>query len=452
MVIKINSISKHQHKNPIIDKISTSIIKQPKHKYLYSKAVIIIAVILSFANSCITTYDTINNRNFADQYNPGNHQMHPEYSIYKKSDNDIRLYFRFFPRELAYMINEEDSIPHARASLFFRITNSYNSIEIIDSLTSSFNLKGKPRSHFLGYVPLKLPNEGKYIVEVFLTDNNVQQSVSTVIEYNHLSSNNSSSFMLLSQYGNPIFYSHFSTEDTFRVRSEAFNTKQMRVSYYKPDTILPLPPDIQKNNQIELAPIDTSWIVENPDTTLFHFNKEGIYYFSNSETINGKSFTCFNDHYPYVKTPNLLLKSLNYLCTYKEMEQLKLIKNEKQAVDTFWMQTTNDLDKSRELIRVYYNRVQLANYYFSNFKEGWLTDRGMIYIVCGAPNIIRKTDEGEYWVYGKSANESTNFFFYRDYHPLFGSILVLDRSDLYSRMWFNAVTSWRDGRVFSLNP
>ena len=152
------------------------------------------------------------------------------------------------------MTNENDSLPQARATLFFRVTNSYTSIEIIDSLTKPFNFKGNPRSHFLGYVPLNLPTEGHYIIEAFLTDNNVDNTVSSVIEYDNYQTSNSNSFMFMSQYGNPIFYSYFTTKDTFRVRSEAYNTKQINISYYKPDTELPLPPDIQQNNTIELTP------------------------------------------------------------------------------------------------------------------------------------------------------------------------------------------------------
>jgi len=409
-------------------------------------------VFFGLFNSCITVYDTINNRNFAGQYNPGEHQMHPEYSIYMKSANEVRLYFRFFPKELAYIIAEGDSVPRSRAGLFFRITDRYNSTEIIDSLTSNFSFQGNPRPHFLGYVPINLPSEGKYIIEVFLTDLNVQQTVSTVIEYNNSYLGGTGSFMFLSQYGNPLFYPHFSVVDTFRVRAEMFNTKQLRISYYKPDTELPVPPDINQTILLEPKPVDSSWIVENPDTTLFNFNKEGIYYFSNRDGIFGKPFTCFNEFYPYIKAPDELFKPLAYLCTEKEMRKYRSYSSVKQAVDTFWLQATNDLDKSRELIRIYYNRVQLANYYFTDYKEGWLTDRGMIYVICGAPAIIRKSDEGEYWVYGKGANDATKFFFYRENHPLFGTAHILDRSDLYSRMWYNAISTWRDGRVFSLNP
>ncbi len=124
----------------------------------------------------------------------------------------------------------------------------------------------------------------------------------------------------------------------------------------------------------------------------------------------------------------------------------------KEAVDTFWLTRTNDTDKARELIRIYYNRVQLSNYYFTDYKEGWLTDRGMIYIICGAPAIIQENESGEYWIYGKGTNDAMRFYFYREIHPIFGRTYILDRSDLYARMWFNAISTWRDGRVFSLNP
>ena len=418
-------------------------------------AIIRLFVFLSFlvlGNSCITVYDTINNRNFADQYNPAERQMHPEYSIYLKSSDEVRLYFRLFPKEFAYYRSAEDSLPKARISLFFRVTNTYTSTEIIDSLTSSFTLMGLPRPQFLGFVPLNLLKEGKYIIEVFLTDLNAKQTVSTVIEYHQSLSGNSNSFMFTSKYGNPLFYPHFSVTDTFRVRSEMFNQNQIWVSYYKPDLRLPAPPDIQKQILLEPQPVDSTWLVENPDTTLFSFNKEGVYYFANNNGLIGKPYTCFNEFYPYTKTPEELFKPLAYLCTPKELKRYREYPDIKQAVDTFWMQSTNDLDKSRELIRIYYNRVQLANYYFSDYKEGWITDRGMIYTICGAPAIIRKTDEGEYWLYGKGANESTKFFFYREKHTIFGNTYILERSDLYSRMWFNAITTWREGRVFSLNP
>lgn len=429
--------------------------EKPLNHKLRKEAVIFAlgAILLGVAiPSCVTVYETINNRDFSDQYNPAERYMHPEYSIYMKSPDDVRLYFRFFPRELAFFEIDSDSIPKARARLFFRITNSYSGTQIIDSLTKNFVLKGKPRSHFIGFVPLQFPSEGKYIIEVFLSDINVNKTISTVLEYNHKPRSNPNSYMLLSQHGNPLFHNFFSVTDSFRIRTEMFDSKKMRVSYYKPESIIPPPPDIDKEMVLDATTIDSTWIIENPDTVIVTLSKKGIYQFTNNNELIGKSAICFQENFPYLKTSEELLRPLSYLCTAKEFRKMLEMQNAKHALDTFWIKATNDIDKSRELIRVFYNRVQLANYFFTDYKEGWLSDRGMIYIICGAPAITRITDEGEYWFYGKGSDATTKFFFSRLDHPVFGSTYVLDRSDLYSRMWYTAITTWRDGRVFSLNP
>lgn len=126
--------------------------------------------------------------------------------------------------------------------------------------------------------------------------------------------------------------------------------------------------------------------------------------------------------------------------------------NPKVAVDSFWMNTTDDLDEARELIQMYYSRVQLANYYFSDYREGWQTDMGMIYVVCGPPGSVKKTIEGEIWNYGSDKNGAVEFYFYKDQHPLFGTVYRLHRSEKLSRFWFASVSTWCDGRIFSVNP
>ena len=45
--------------------------------------------------------------------------------------------------------------------------------------------------------------------------------------------------------------------------------------------------------------------------------------------------------------------------------------NRKIALDNFWLGFTNNVERSRELVRIYYNRVLYANYFFSSYKEGW---------------------------------------------------------------------------------
>lgn len=402
--------------------------------------------------SCVTVYDTISNRDFSSHYNPGQTQIHPEFSVFMPSSTELRLYFRFFPWELAYKPDPKDSIAKAHVQLFFRVTKTYNSIEIIDSLTTMFHFKGKPRSQYVGFVPIRLLEKGKYVMEVFLTDINSQVQISKVMELDFQPDGNANSYMMLSVHGNPLFQPHFSVNDSFRIRSGILNPKGMKVEYYRPDTLLPEPPDQIGEEVLEGGQADSSWVLTNPDTVLFTFNQPGLYCFKATESVIGKPYLGTGIHFPYIKTPEDMLRPLGYLCSSKEMEVYWNLNNPKQAVDSFWISTAGDLDKARELIRVYYNRVQLANYFFTGTKEGWLTDKGMVYTICGPPAKVQLTDQGEYWVYGKGKKEAIEFYFYYDYHPLFGKLSILERSDLYSRMWYNAIATWREGRIFSLNP
>jgi len=403
-------------------------------------------------SSCVTVYETASNRSFSGEYNPGEHQLHPDYALFMKSPDDYRLYFRFFPKELAFIKDKNDSVPRAKVRLFFRVTKGYSSIEIVDSLTKEFTFNGKPRPQFLGFVPVRFPDEGSYIIELFLTDLRVNETTTSIIDVTASNKGSEHSFILVTPYGTPFFHRFFTVSDTFRLRADMFESNPISVTFYPPDTIIPDPPDISATKAIEPLNPDSGWVIQKIDTSLLSYPRQGIYFFSDQNHTSGHYFSAFNLHYPYAKTADRLLKPLVYLCTNKEMKKLEAMSSAKEAVDSFWLSLTGELEKSRELIRVYYNRVQLANYYFSSYKEGWLTDRGMIYVICGAPAFIRKDDEGESWIYGKGSEGAIKFYFDKKEFPPFGNEFVLDRSETYSRMWFNAISSWRDGKVFSLNP
>jgi len=126
--------------------------------------------------------------------------------------------------------------------------------------------------------------------------------------------------------------------------------------------------------------------------------------------------------------------------------------NQKLAVDNFWINTAGSIDKARELIRIYYNRVFYANYFFVSYKEGWKTDRGMIYIIYGPPDVLYKNDEEERWIYRNSkGTENISFTFRKVENPFTQNDFVLNRSDELDSRWGEAISSWRNGLIFSID-
>lgn len=114
----------------------------------------------------------------------------------------------------------------------------------------------------------------------------------------------------------------------------------------------------------------------------------------------------------------------------------------------FWSKASNnDPQVAERLIKEFNRRVQFANDKFGSFKEGWQTDRGMLYILLGAPDRIQEGPRGEQWLYGISQLNNTEFSFTRNPHDLNKNDFVLERSIDYHQLWQGAIQKWESGWV-----
>jgi len=88
------------------------------------------------------------------------------------------------------------------------------------------------------------------------------------------------------------------------------------------------------------------------------------------------------------------IKQAHYTATNKEWKKLKKAPKDKklEVFKKFWKKKDpTPTDSYNEAMDKYYTRVGLANRHFSVMgREGWQTDRGMLFIILGPPdNIIR---------------------------------------------------------------
>jgi len=145
------------------------------------------------------------------------------------------------------------------------------------------------------------------------------------------------------------------------------------------------------------------------------------------------------------------MEPLFYLATLSEYRDLRTKSNRKLAVDDFWLKMSTNLEKSRELIRVYYNRVIYSNLYFTTNKEGWKTDQGMIFILFGPPNRIQMTGLGESWYYYSKRKSSVVEFKFQRVQDAFSDQNMVWQKTTDSQTYRNeAIRSWRDGKVYSM--
>ncbi len=173
---------------------------------------------------------------------------------------------------------------------------------------------------------------------------------------------------------------------------------------------------------------------------------------ADSNDLIGITLFRFDESYPEVTQAYQMVAPLRYISSNDEFEKLTNSKTPKQDVDNFFGSqhpAETKRKRARELIRGYYNRIQDANSYFTSYQEGWKTDRGMIYLVYGAPSSIYRTSSGETWTYGEEKNYmSLTFYFLKLENPFTDNDYALQRQATYRNLWYNAVDLWREGRVY----
>ncbi|WP_216678977.1 GWxTD domain-containing protein [Hymenobacter siberiensis] len=153
------------------------------------------------------------------------------------------------------------------------------------------------------------------------------------------------------------------------------------------------------------------------------------------------------NNYPALTTASELIEPLRYLTTSQERQRLTDAPDPKRAVDKFWLDIAQGNQRQgKELIRQFYGRVTAANRLFAAHKAGWLTDRGLLYVVLGPPPGVRRLFNGEErWFYsdgGLGGGPITYTFrprpstFAPDYYELV-------RRPEYELLWYAAVEKWR---------
>lgn len=152
--------------------------------------------------------------------------------------------------------------------------------------------------------------------------------------------------------------------------------------------------------------------------------------------------------FPNVMEPQELMAPLRYIASRSEFQKLNQAQHPKQALDAFWLACTPSTENARSLLNTYYGRVEEANASFSGLVEGWRSDRGMVHIVFGVPQRIRRDTWNEYWIYGEEGTANALTFHFRKRRTLLDdNAYELQRSIQFRSVWDRGVSNWRNGRV-----
>ncbi|MGI4759078.1 MAG: GWxTD domain-containing protein [Janthinobacterium lividum] len=185
--------------------------------------------------------------------------------------------------------------------------------------------------------------------------------------------------------------------------------------------------------------------------TLLRLREQGLYALkvggAGGEPVRTLPLLVVPASFPGQATAPEIIEPLRYLTTTAERQALLKALEPKRAIDRFWLDAAGgDQVRGREMIRRYYQRVSTANEVFTGHKAGWLTDRGLLYVVLGPPQSVRRLADGtERWHYDQAGRqgEAVAFTFRPRPSTLAPDNYELVRRPEYELLWYAAVEKWR---------
>ncbi len=215
------------------------------------------------------------------------------------------------------------------------------------------------------------------------------------------------------------------------------------VSLYKEVQQAPLPPfseSIAKSDRFIFH--DSTFSLQPGEP--FIPTRYGLYLFQkDTNAAEGFAVRVTDSVYPKFSSIDDLRGPLIFICTQDEYRNLIDAQNDKAKFDKVILDITRDAERAKNFMRSYFRRVQLSNEYFSSYKEGWKTDRGMIFLIFGTPDEVNVNDGSETWFY---RNTRSRFTFVKSGSVYDPENFVLLRNKRFTEAWFSTIDLWRKSR------
>jgi GWxTD domain-containing protein len=418
--------------------------------------------------SCSAPKPVYDSKDLSYIYNPTKNSINPRYNVYNQAEDVSILSIKLFANDLFFSEANPQGVPTAQMMINIKLYNVSQGRNLTDTVGYNISIvKEKGRPEYVYDVPLKVEKGNDYTAEVRIMDRLRLIVIQAFVPFNTMSDSNRYNFRVVSHFDkNELFNPVLKIDEYVNLLYSKSHSDSLFINYYKPFTEVPDPPSMMLPEKVlDYAP-EKAIALHYSDTLPIMFPREGIYHCTlGRDKKEGYTFMNFGPTYPTMKSPEIMMEPLAYLATPDELDTLRAAIKPKLALDNFWIRLGGNVDKARELIRIYYTRVLYTNFYFTSYKEGWRSERGMIYIIYGPPDKVYKTIEGENWGYKKpviksswggrySVKEEYMFFNFKKRENEFSdNDYYLARNETLVTYWDKAVMSWRKGVVFRLdNP
>ncbi len=228
--------------------------------------------------------------------------------------------------------------------------------------------------------------------------------------------------------GIDLFYEVYSIENNkFVVNYSIVNKKKELTVFSKTDTLFVN----RGKNQIFASIVDSNLSLGNFLLVAKIYSLHG----KELATVSKKFYSEWTGVPSSITDIELAVDQLLYIATSSEIDYIKSAPDQNQMVQRyleFWKRKDpTPRTEENEIFQEYYRRITYADENFNDLREGWRSDRGMVFIILGPPDNVERhpyeinTKPYEIWEYydlNKSFTflDETGFGDYRLITPLYG--------------------------------
>lgn len=296
--------------------------------------------------------------------------------------------------------------------------------------------------------PKNIP-KGLLLTEIFDVETSKKSNNDLVIDFNGVRLNDRFG-VYVKDFSMPTFKNYISQKDTFQIKSVIPQAKDLFLIRYN-NEFEPAQSPMATSIRPAIKSLEIKEIIKVKTNSPISLPNEGLYLAveDTNATKNGFGFLIVDERFPRFTRPEKLAKPLIYISSSQETKAVNENKDAKQALDRYFLTVTGGNQMvSKKIIKTYYHRIEDANRLFTTYKEGWKTDKGMVYIVLGPPNKVQRSRDREVWMYAQSQNFSEIIFtFNRKPNQFTENYYELVRYPEYQAYWYPFVEAWRTGNV-----
>jgi GWxTD domain-containing protein len=296
-------------------------------------------------------------------------------------------------------------------------------------------------------IPLKLRQNENYVILVSVQnpiDKQNYLNFNTVFKTKYAAEN----YKILDANDQIIWTNWIKSGQEIKIQYRYQDSSKIVLSYFKPQFSPALPPFSERVNKDFLIeqPFEQFQLqLTNGKTASIELPHDGLFKIHSGKTdYSGKTILKIFEDFPSVVSPSQKVFGLRYLTPQKEFA-LMLKDDPSYTVNEFWFFEERSKERSEEMMQTWYARMLRANRLFTNYKEGWKTDRGMIFMVYGPPDQVYYELDKEIWEYGPDASyNDLKFVFHKMASRFIQNEMVLERSPDYKISWYRLLDHWRN--------